>query len=150
MTRADRARALFKEGYNCGQAVILAFEDLTGLDRPTLAKLASGLGGGMGRMREVCGTVSGMVLLAGLLYDRGQIPDPKEKAAHYERIQALANAFKAETGSIVCRELLSGVATTPGAAPEPRTEGYYARRPCGELCALSAEIFERYLEANPL
>ena len=141
-----KAQALFEQGYNCAQAVVLAFDDLTGLDNKTAAMLASSFGGGMGRLREVCGAASGMFAVAGLLkgYD-----DPKakeEKAEHYALIQSLAGEFKKENGSFICRELLE----LPGASkpiPEERTAEYYRRRPCGEYVRCAVTILARALEA---
>ncbi len=145
MTYAEKAKALFEEGYNCSQAVLLAFEDRTGLSRETAAALSSSFGGGMGRLREVCGAVSGMFMVLGLLYG---YEDPKasaEKKAHYERIQLLAAKFRDENGSIICRELL-GLAKGPDVpTPEARTKEYYKKRPCGELVACAAAITEEYI-----
>ena len=104
--RKEKAMALFEEGYNCAQAVFLAFEDLHGFDRHTAAALSSSFGGGMGRLREVCGTVSGMFMVAGVLYGYEDPKDREAKAEHYARIQELAGMFEQQNGSIVCRELL--------------------------------------------
>ena len=129
MTHAQKAEALFYEGYNCAQSVLLAFEDVTGLDRKTAAMLSSSFGGGLGRMREVCGAVSGASMVLGILrgYD-----DPKAaeaKKAHYHLIQDFAGRFRQANGSIICRELLSGVSTVEGKDPEARTESYTASDP---------------------
>lgn len=144
--RALRAKELFEEGYNCCQAVLIAFEDLTGLDRATSAKLASSFGGGIGRLREVCGTFSGACMALGMIagYD-----DPKaseEKKTQYQKIQALATRFKEGNGSIICRELL-GLQQSGASEPTPaaRTGEYYKKRPCGELCAYSAQLLEDLL-----
>ncbi len=144
MTRKEIAMDYFKQGYNCAQAVALAFADLTSLDNDTMLKVSSSFGGGMGRMREVCGAVSGAFLIDGLLEGYNTPTSGKEKMEHYARIQKLANEFKAENGSIVCRELLGG---TPSTAPTPdaRTAEYYKKRPCVELVGMSAEILERHL-----
>ena len=104
--RRERAMALFEEGYNCAQSVFLAFSDLHGMDTHMAAALSSSFGGGMGRLREVCGAVSGMFLVAGILYGYDDPGAREEKAAHYARIQELAKAFEEKNGSIVCRELL--------------------------------------------
>lgn len=146
MTYGEKAKQNFESGYNCAQAVLLAFSDVTGLDEATAMKLAASLGGGMGRLREVCGAVSGMFLVAGLLYAEGEVVSAQEKAAHYARIQDLAARFKAETGTYICRELLEGVPATGGSQPEERTEQYYKRRPCGELCRLAADIMAEYMQ----
>ena len=140
----------FTSGYNCAQSVFLAFSDRIDIDEVTAAKISSSFGGGMGRLREVCGAVSAMFMVAGLLYDKGTIPTQEEKMAHYARIQELAARFRKENGSIICRELLEGVETTPGSVPEQRTEQYYQKRPCGELCEIAANILSQYIEENPL
>ena len=149
MSYGEKAKRNFEIGMNCAQAVFCAFSDLTGFNEETGMKLASSFGGGMGRMREVCGAVSGMFMALGVLYDSGKVPTQEEKMAHYQRVQELAAKFKEENGSIICRELLEGVATTPGNAPEKRTEQYYAKRPCGEYCYVAAEILAKYIEENP-
>jgi C_GCAxxG_C_C family probable redox protein len=146
--RAQRAKALFQEGYNCAQAVLLAFGDVTGLPDATAAKLASGFGGGIGRMREVCGAVSGAVMAMSLArgYDDPKASDAK--AAHYKLVQAFAAKFKEENGSIICRELLQDVPTTPGTAPEARTEAFYRKRPCAELVVIATAIAEEMLSED--
>ena len=149
--KAQRAKALFLEGYNCAQAVAGAFAPEMGLSVDAAARLASGFGGGMGRMREVCGAVSGMTLAASAL--RGY-NDPKagpEKTDTYAMIQELAGRFRAENGSIICRELLAkaGAAPTGGTAAEERTAEYYKKRPCPELVALAAQILEEWLAEHP-
>ena len=145
MTRAEQAKQHFLQGYNCAQAVVLAFSDLTGLDRETILKLSAPFGGGMGRMREVCGTVSGMMMVAGLVFYNASAASSAEKSALYVREQELASRFRAQNGSIVCRELLAGVKTAPGPQAEERTKEYYKKRPCAELCACAAQILEDYL-----
>ena len=145
MNHSEKAAELFYNGYNCAQAIMVAFSDVTGLDESMAMKLAASMGGGMGRLREVCGAVSGMFLVAGLLYAEGEVVPAEAKAAHYARVQELAARFKAEIGSYLCRELLEGVPVTTGSAPEERTEQYYHRRPCGELCRLAADIMEEYM-----
>lgn len=145
-TRGKAAMDLFMEGYNCSQAVTLAFSDLFNMDRQMLLRMSSSFGGGMGRLREVCGTVSGMFIVIGFLYG---YDDPKafeEKAAHYSRIQELARRFKECQGSIVCREIL-GLDNKPDSpVPEKRSEEYYKKRPCPQLAGLAAVILEQYLE----
>lgn len=134
--RVTKAEALFMSGCNCSQAVFAAFADEFGLDEETAKKVALGLGGGVGRMREVCGTVTAASMVLGLRHG----PD---KAAAYQKVQEFCAAFKAETGSIVCRELLAGTGATQGGAPEARTETYYKKRPCVELVKLAASILEK-------
>ena len=111
-------------------------------------KLSSSFGGGMGRMREVCGAVSGMFMAAGLQYGPDSTENPLAKAQHYARIQEIAKMFKDKNGSIICRELLEGVETSSAPTPSERTETYYKKRPCADLVADAAEIFEQYLIAN--
>ncbi len=136
----------FLEGYNCSQAVVLAFSDITGLDDNTMLKLASSFGGGMARMREVCGAVSGMFIVAGILYGYSAPNDMKAKSEHYAFIRSLADEFKAVNGTIICRELLAGVETTKGGEPEERTPEYYKKRPCPEYIAECIGILERVIE----
>lgn len=140
----------FKKGYNCSQAVFLAFSDLHGMEEKTAARLSSSFGGGMGRLREVCGSVSGMFLTAGILYGYDVPGDAKGKKEHYERIQQLAKAFEEENGSIVCRELLGLNRKKDEPAPAERTEEYYKKRPCGKLVRMAAAIMEQYIEEHPL
>ena len=142
----DKAKELFKQGYNCAQAVIGAFCEELGMDFETAMKISSSFGGGMGRMREVCGTVSAMFMAAGLQFGPSNPSDPNAKGAHYARIQELAKRFKEKNGSIICRELLEGIETSSSPTPSERTEKYYKKRPCVDLVGDAAEIFEQYLE----
>ena len=146
MTRAERAAQLFVDGYNCAQAVAMAFSDLVGLDETLIAKMASSFGGGMGRMREVCGAVSGMLLVTGTLYgyteDEGDV-----KMEHYALVQELAGKFREKNGSIICREILKNPPSDP--VPSPRTEEYYAQRPCVRMVYTAASILEAYIAENP-
>lgn len=145
MTYKEKAEALFKQGYNCSQAVLLTFSDQLGLDKETALKLSSSFGGGMGRLREVCGAVSSMFMVAGLKNGYTDPCDQTAKKEHYALIQRLAEEFKKENGSIVCRELL-GLANGPDSPnASPRTEEYYKKRPCGELCGIAAEIVAKEL-----
>ena len=146
--RVEKAKKLFKEdGYNCCQAVVLAYNDIFGIDDDTAASLSSGFGGGMGRMREVCGSVSGMVMLAGLIRPASD-PSVKEwRTANYALVQEMAGEFREMNGSIVCKELLGLVqigscCPAPKESPEPsdRTPEYYKKRPCEELVGISARI----------
>ena len=147
---AAQAEQNFAEGMNCAQAVLAAFSDVTGFDEATSMRLASSFGGGMGRMREVCGTCSAMFMVAGLLYGSGPGFDDAEKKAHYARIQALAGEFRAEHDTIICRELLKGLAVTSTPEPDKRTAHYYKVRPCIRFVRTAAEILDRYLRANPI
>lgn len=147
--RKQKAAALFQEGYNCSQAVFLAFEDLHGMDRRAAAALSSSFGGGMGRLREVCGTVTGIFMTAGMLYGYDDPKAASEKAEHYARIQELAKAFEEENGSIVCRELLGLSAKRESPVPAERTAEYYKKRPCKELVVRAVGILEQYILEHP-
>lgn len=146
--RVEKARRLFKEGgYNCCQAVVLAYNDVFGLEDELAASLSSGFGGGMGRMREVCGAVSGMVMLAGLIRPASDPSVKNWRTANYALVQEMAGEFKEINGSIVCKELLGLVpmgSCTPAAkeSPEPsdRTPEYYKKRPCEEMVGIAARI----------
>jgi C_GCAxxG_C_C family probable redox protein len=146
--RVEKAKRLFKEdGYNCCQAVVLAYNDIFGLDDKTAASVSSGFGGGMGRMREVCGSVSGMTLLAGLISPADNPSDKSGRTANYALVQEMAEKFKEINGSILCKELLGLVpmgsaGNAPKESPEPsdRTSEYYKKRPCEELVGISARI----------
>ena len=135
------AQSYFKQGYNCAQSVVMAFRDLTGLTEEESARLASSFGGGLGRMREVCGAVSGMAIVVGILYGYADPRDAAAKQAHYALVQELAGRFREENGSIVCRELL-GDRSIPRPTPEPRTAEYYRKRPCPELVGMAADILD--------
>ena len=146
--RVAKAKRLFKEGgFNCCQAVVLAYNDIFGLDDETAAAISSGFGGGMGRMREVCGSVSGMTLLAGLMKPASD-PSVKDwRTANYALVQKMAGEFRDMNGSIVCKELLGLVpmgsgTPAPKESPEPsdRTPEYYKKRPCEELVGIAARI----------
>lgn len=146
--RAERARSNFLQGYNCSQSVVLAFDDVLaeqGLDARTALRLASPFGGGMGRMREVCGSVSGMLMVLGLAEGYDDAKAFKAKKELYGSVQGLAARFREENGSIVCRELLGLPKGPSDPTPERRSEGYYRKRPCQELCACAAAILAEHL-----
>lgn len=145
---AQKAMDLFKEGFNCSQSVFLAFEDMYKMDPKTALMLSSSFGGGMGRLREVCGAVSGMFMVAGVLYGYDDPKDYEAKKVHYERIQQLAKEFELRNGSIVCRQLLGLGEGKDTPAPEKRTQEYYKKRPCAELVGIAAAIMEQYIIAN--
>lgn len=142
-----RAGELFLAGYNCSQSVVVAFCDLTGLSEEFSAKLSSSFGGGMGRMREVCGAVSGMLTVAGLLYGYGA-PDDAAKKAHYTLVQALAGQFRDEHGSIICREILKNPPSDPN--PTLRTAEFYKTRPCARMVMTAARILDEYIALHPV
>ena len=138
------AKELFESGCNCAQAVLCAFQDITGLDRETAMRLSSSFGGGVARMREVCGAISGGAMVLGLVRGPADPTDQAAKAAHYRLVQTFAERFKEQNGSIICRELLGGVGT-PGREPEQRTQSYYQKRPCPLLVAQAAQILDELL-----
>lgn len=146
MTYAERARTLFLSGYNCAQASFAAFAPLLGLEEKEALRIASSFGGGMGRMREVCGGLSGIFLAAGYLYGYDE-PDDQKKLEHYARVQELAGKFRAQFGSIICRELLDNPSTSP--VPTPRTEAFYHARPCAKFVEAAAALLEAYIQEHP-
>lgn len=148
--KAELARSLFKKGYNCSQSVALAFCDEIGIDQSKMLKMVSSFGGGMGRLREVCGAVSGMFFVAGALYGYDDPKDYQAKKEHYARIQELAARFKEENGSIVCRELLGEAGKDHSSVPSERTAEYYKRRPCPEMAATAARLMAAYIMEHEL
>lgn len=145
MTREERARENFLHGMNCAQAVFLAFADLFGMDERTALKVSAPFGGGMGRMREVCGALSGCLMAAGMLFYDAEKVTVQERSALYAREQELAARFRADNGAILCRELLAGVSHDSSPRAEERTAAYYRKRPCPEICARAAHMLEEYL-----
>ena len=150
MTHAEKARNYFLDGYNCAQSVFLAFTDITGLDEKTALMISSSFGGGMGRLREVCGAVSGMFMAAGMLYGYSDSKATTEKAEHYKRIQDLAAAFKERNSSIVCRDILGKIAEDKSFIPSERTAEYYKTRPCAKMVEDASEILDEYIKNNPI
>lgn len=149
MTRREKAISLFYEGYNCSQSVLLAFSDLIDDSEENLARLSFLLGGGVSRLREVCGAVSGMGMAAGMIFPAPVPCMGKEKAENYKMMQSLAFEFKEKHGSYICRELLN--IDKPGAqtpTPEARTPEYYKKRPCPELIGDAVDILEKYISNN--
>ena len=148
MDHSYQAAELFLNGSNCAQAIVVAFCDVTGMEPSLAAKVSSSFGGGMGRMREVCGAVSGMLTVVGLLYG---YEDPGEndcnKKAHYQLVQNLAGQFREEIGSIVCRDILKNPPSDPN--PTPRTAEFYKTRPCARMVMTAARILDRYIQEHP-
>ena len=142
------AAELFLEGYNCAQAVAVAFTDLTGMDKKEAAKLAAPFGGGMGRMREVCGAVSGMFMVLGALYGYDNSDADDKKKALYKQVQELAEQFRAENGSIICRDILKNPPSDPN--PSPRTAEYYAKRPCAKMVMTAARLMDEFIAKHPV
>ncbi|MBR6184856.1 MAG: C_GCAxxG_C_C family protein [Clostridia bacterium] len=145
MNHEEKARQFFLEGYNCAQAVFCAFCEETGIQIDQAAYLASSFGGGMGRLREVCGAVSGALLAMGALTGYADPKDSQAKAAHYRLVQEFAARFREMNGSIICRELLRDVPAAPGGTPEKRTPEFYAIRPCPRLVGQAAALLEQML-----
>ena len=149
MDHSMYAAELFMSGCNCSQAVLVAFCDLTGLEPEFAKKLSCGFGGGLGRLREVCGAVSGMIMAANLLYG---YTDPGENDIHkkeyYSLVQELCRKFREQTGSIICRELLDNPPSDP--TPCPRTAEYYAQRPCARMVMIAANVLDHYIAEHPL
>lgn len=142
MDKGQLAIQNFKLGLNCCQAVALAFKEELGLDEQTIKKISIAFGGGLGRQRLTCGAVSGMCMVLG-----AKLSDGIDKLSIYKIVQDACAEFKEKVGSIICAELLdenSAINTLP--QPEERTEKYYAKRPCADLCKIAAEITQKYLE----
>ena len=151
MDRSAIAYQYHKEGWNCAQSVAGACASLAGRTPEEVMPLLGGFGGGIGGSHEeVCGAVSGMFLVAGMLYGYGDPKDFQGKKEHYGRVQQLAKAYEEENGSIVCRELLGLAKKKDVPTPEQRTEEYYKKRPCGKLVRIAAAIMEQYIEGHPL
>lgn len=146
--RVERARNYFLEGYNCAQAVVMAFDDIMAMNVAQLARLAAPFGGGMGRMREVCGTVSGMAMVAGAIAPSNDPKNLEERKTNYALVQTFAESFRQENGDIVCRRLLGlepVVERAETAMPSERTSEYYKKRPCVEYVACAARIVAEHL-----
>ncbi len=143
--RVSRAKEYFTSGYNCSQSVALAYADLFDIDHELMATFSAPFGGGMGRLREVCGAVSGMSIIAGFLVPASDITDKAAKAANYTLVQEFAEAFRRENGSIICRELLGLTCKRDNPTPSERTAEYYRKRPCAELVAMSARIVGEHI-----
>ena len=149
MNKSEKAVNLFKQGYNCCQAVFCAFCEDFGIDMETGLKLSSSFGGGMGGMREVCGAVSGMFMVLGLKYGYSVSDDINLKKQHYNLIQHVAKAFADENGSIICKELLgiSKPKISGEYVPAVRNAEFFKKRPCVELVAFAATLTEKFLES---
>ena len=149
MDHSIKAAELFLGGCNCAQAVLLAFSDITGMDRKTAAMISAPFGGGMGRLREVCGAVSGMFMVLGLLYGYDEtVEDDAQKKQTYHDVQALAEKFRAECGSIICREILKNPPSDPN--PTPRTAEFYAQRPCARMVMTAARLMDEFIAEHPI
>lgn len=147
MSRAERAKEYFLQGYACSQAVALAFSDITGVDEQLISKIMLPFGGGVGRLRLTCGAVSGMTAVIGMIFASPE-NTPENKKQTYAIVQELCGKFKEKTGSLICAELLSGmkIPVEVGGNAEPRTAEYYRKRSCGDMVALATQIVEDYLK----
>ena len=143
--RVIKARNFFTSGYNCAQAVALAYGDIIEADVQTIARLTASFGGGMSRLREVCGAVSGMAFVAGSLIPADNPLDIAAKKQNYALMQSFAEAFRKENGSIVCRELLGLSQQKDEPTPSERTTEYYRKRPCVEYVATAARIIGEHI-----
>ena len=146
MSRGEKAKEYFLQGYACSQAVALAFSDVMGVDEETISKIMLPFGGGLGRLRLTCGAVSGMAAVIGAVFAKNE-NTPENKKQTYAIVQELCGKFQAETGSLICAELLSGmrVPVQVGGEAEARTQEYYRKRSCGDMVALAAQILEEYM-----
>ena len=148
MTKGDIAKKYFEDGYNCAQAVLLAFCEDFGLEKETAIMMSAPFGGGIGRLREVCGTFTGMNMVLGLYEGKYDIKDNQKKTKLYKDVQALAEKFKQDNGSIICRDLLGlRIKGKDNPTPEVRTDTYYKARPCSELCKYAGDLLEEFLES---
>ena len=146
--RVAKAKEYFNSGYNCCQAVVLTYADVRELEPMFAATIAAPFGGGMGRLREVCGAVSGMTMVAGFLSPCPTADDPAAKKANYALVQHFAEKFRATNGAIVCRTLLGLDHAKDEPTPSPRTAEYYKKRPCAELVGDAARVIAEYLLEN--
>lgn len=147
--RVATARGLFLEGYNCAQSVFMTYRDVAGFDAQTAATVSAPFGGGMGRLREVCGAVSGMTMTVGFLIPNNMPNDTGTKKRNYAAVQELAEKFRTENGSIVCRELLGLTQRKDPPTPSERTAEYYRKRPCVEYVAVAARIIGEKINSMP-
>lgn len=146
MSRAERAKEYFNQGYACSQAVALAFADLVNVETDELIKMTLPFGGGLGRLRLTCGAVSGMALIAGLFFSSSENTTENKKKT-YEIVRELCEKFETQNGSLICHDLLTGanLKVEVGGTAEARTTEYYKKRPCSELVYSATEILENYL-----
>lgn len=141
-----RAVELFREGCNCSQAVFTAFSDIMEIDEKAALRMSSSFGGGLGRLREVCGAVSGMSLVAGVLWGYDNISDKSFKTEHYALVAGMAHRFSDIFGTYICRELLGIRNYEYSPVAEDRTSEYYAKRPCEKCIAAAARILDEEIE----
>lgn len=138
------ATELFLSGYNCAQAVLCAFSDVTNLDVDLSKKIASSFGGGMGRMRQVCGAVSGMLLVLGIVLGYTDTVGTTDKTTHYKLVQDKMNAFIEKYDSVICSQLIKSKDTSY--VPSPRCQEYYQSRPCAKFVWYCAQLVQEELQ----
>ena len=138
--RVSTAITFFESGYNCSQSVFMAYSDRYGIEPEMAAKLASSFGGGMGRLREVCGAVSAMFLLLGLHYPFTDPNDKVAKTTNYKAVQRTATEFKLIMGSYICADLLKLKHEPQYPESSERNEAYYKSRPCTRCVKVASEI----------
>lgn len=143
--RALRAKEYFNKGFNCAQSVALAYTDITTLDEQMVATITASFGGGMGRLREVCGAVSGMAFVASFISPCPTADNAEAKKANYALVQEFAEQFRLKNGHIVCRSLLNLDRPKDEPTPSARTAEYYKKRPCAEYVYDAALIVGEYL-----
>ena len=147
--RVLRARELFLKGYNCSQAVFCAYSDIYDIPEELALKLSASFGGGIGRTRETCGAVCGLVMLEGLESGQTKENDDEQKQNNYKQVQQLIELFKAENGSSICKELLGLRKDAPIVpAPDTRTAEYYKQRPCLRMVESAARIFGKKINES--
>jgi len=148
--RQQKGCELFVNGYTCSQSVLLAFEDCIGMESETAGKLSSLFGGGMGGLRNICGAVTGMFMVAGLLYGFAMPCDNDTKTIAYQRVRELASRFEQKHQTLICKELLAHLPNKLSADPSTRDEQYYKIRPCARLVSDAIGILEEYIRENPV
>ena len=145
---AEKAGAYFHQGYNCSQSVVAAFAEDLGISEALALRMSSGFGGGIGRLREVCGAFCGITQVISLYYSNPA--DPKDKSNIYARVQELAPQFKERSGgSLLCKELLGLVKPEGVPQAEERTAAYYQKRPCGQIVENAADLVSDYIHSHP-
>ena len=149
MTRAELGREYFKSGCNCAQSVAMAFSDLLPLSEELIMKAMLPFGSGVGRMRLLCGAINGMCFVLGLLYSKTDPETGKQnKDEIYKKVQLLAGQFREKNGTIICRELLSGISNSTEPTSEERSSAYYKKRPCDEYVYEAVELLEAFIDSN--
>ena len=147
--RVNQAVENFETGFNCAQSVFLAYSDVFELDLDMAKKMSVSFGGGMGRMREVCGTVSAMAMLAGFKYPVTDPSDQEARTRNYAMVQKMGDLFKENHETIICRQLLPAAeAASTAPAPSVRTQQFYAKRPCSRYVADAARIAGQMLKGE--